>query len=88
MGLGTCQWARDNRMRTQAWFTVDNLVYLKRGGRISSTSAAFGTLLDVKPILCLSRLGKIEAFSKKGRKAIRTLVERFKKIGTIGLKRC
>lgn len=79
MGLRElAKWARDNRMRTQAWFTVDNLVYLKRGGRISSTSAAFGTLLDVKPILCLSRFGKIEAFGKvKGRKkAIRTLVEK------------
>lgn len=79
MGLQElAKWARDHRMKTHAWFTVDDLVYLKRGGRVSATSAAFGTLLDVKPILCLSKLGKIEAAGKvKGRKkAIRTLVEK------------
>lgn len=72
------QWLLNNRLRAHAFFTVDNLVYLKRGGRISSTSALLGSMLDLKPILVLSREGRIEAESKvQGRKkAMRTLVEK------------
>ncbi len=72
------QWIRDNRMRAHAYLTVDDLVYLKRGGRISSTSAVFGTMLDIKPILVLGRGGKIEPAEKvQGRKkALKTIVER------------
>lgn len=72
------QWIRDNRLRAQAWFTVDDLKYLRRGGRISATSAVFGTVLDIKPIITMSRAGKLESAEKvQGRKkAIRTLVER------------
>ncbi len=72
------QWIRDNRMRAQAYLTVDDLAYLKRGGRISSTSAVFGTMLDIKPILVLGRGGKIEPAEKvQGRKkALKTIVER------------
>lgn len=72
------QWLLDNRMRAHAFFTVDDLVYLKRGGRISSTSALLGSMLDIKPILVLNREGRIEAESKvQGRKkALRTLVEK------------
>ena len=72
------QWIRDNRMRAHAYLTVDDLTYLKRGGRISSTSAVFGTMLDIKPILVLGRGGKIEPAEKvQGRKkALKTIVER------------
>lgn len=72
------QWLLNNRLRAHAFFTVDNLAYLKRGGRISSTSALLGSMLDLKPILVLSREGRIEAESKvQGRKkALRTLVEK------------
>ena len=45
------QWVEDNKLRAQAWFTVDDLKYLKRGGRLSATSAALGTMLDLKPII-------------------------------------
>lgn len=72
------RWVMDNRLRSHAWLTVDDLVYLRRGGRISPTSAIFGTMLDIKPILTLGKNGKIEAEAKvQGRrKAIRTLVDR------------
>ena len=72
------QWLRDNRLKAQAFFTVDDLKYLRRGGRISAVSAVFGTMLDIKPIICMSKAGKLEAAEKaQGRKkAIRTLVER------------
>ena len=71
-------WVENNRMRAHAWMTVDDLVYLRRGGRISPTSAVLGTMLQLKPILCEGRSGKIEAAEKvSGRKtAIRTLVDK------------
>ena len=63
------QWAEDNKLRAQAYFTVDDLKYLQRGGRVSATAAALGTLLDLKPILTETREGKLAAAQKvRGRK--------------------
>lgn len=72
------QWVLDNRMRAHAVLTVDSLTYLKRGGRLSPTSAFFGTMLDLKPIIVMGKSGKMDAADKvQGRKkAIRALVER------------
>jgi DegV family protein with EDD domain len=72
------QWVMDNRLKSHAWFTVGDLVYLRRGGRISPTSAIVGTMLDIKPILTLTKAGKLEAHSKvQGRKkAMRALVDK------------
>ena len=72
------QWVEDNKMRAHAWMTVDDLKYLKRGGRISSTAAFLGSMLDLKPILVEGRGGKICPAEKvQGRKkALRVLAER------------
>lgn len=72
------QWLEDNKMRAQAWFTVDDLKYLKRGGRISSTAAALGTMLDLKPVITENREGKIVSTDKiRGRKkALNFIVEK------------
>lgn len=72
------QWVLDNRLKAQAWFTVGDLTYLRRGGRISATSAIMGTMLDIKPILAISKAGKLEAYSKvQGRKkAMKVLIEK------------
>jgi len=72
------QWVKDNRMRAHAWLTVGDLKYLARGGRISSTSAFFGSMLDIKPIICMGRGGKLDPAEKvQGRKkALRTIVDR------------
>ena len=72
------QWLLDNRLRAHAWLTVGDLKYLARGGRISSTSALFGSVLDIKPIICMGKGGKLDPVEKvQGRKkALRTLVER------------
>ena len=52
------------------WFTVEDLVYLKRGGRVSPTVAFVGTLLGIKPILHVDNAGKLINVSKaRGRKA-------------------
>ncbi len=71
-------WVEANKMRSQAWITVEDLKYLKRGGRISGTAAVMGTMLDLKPIVVLGRNGKIVPAEKvQGRKkAMRVLAER------------
>jgi DegV family protein with EDD domain len=52
------------------WFTVDDLVYLKRGGRISPTVAAVGTMLNIKPVLHVDDEGHLIPQEKvRGRKA-------------------
>ena len=63
------KWVEENKLRAQAFFTVDDLKYLQRGGRVSATAAALGTLLDLKPILTETREGKLAAAAKvRGRK--------------------
>lgn len=59
---------------------VDDLMFLKRGGRISSMAATFGTLLQVKPIIEMSKEGKLEVVRKeKGlRKAMKSIVDEAK----------
>lgn len=52
------------------WFTVDDLEYLKRGGRISPTVALVGNLLGIKPVLHIDEFGKLVNVTKvRGRKA-------------------
>ena len=72
------QWLEDNKLRAQAWFTVDDLKYLQRGGRVSATAAALGTLLDWKPIRTETLEGKLAAAGKvRGRrKAMSYIVEK------------
>lgn len=71
-------WLEENKLKLNHWFTVEDLNHLKRGGRISSTAAVVGTLLNIKPILCVDNNGGLVAFEKvKGRKkALKTLVEK------------
>ena len=70
-------WLLENRTRSQVFVTVDDLVYLRRGGRISSTSAVVGSMLNIKPILVLTKSGKLEAFGKvQGhKKALKAMVD-------------
>ena len=50
-------------------FTVDNLYHLKRGGRVSSTTAIIGSILKIKPIMRMDEMGKLEVVGKAmGRK--------------------
>lgn len=58
-------------------FTIDTLEYLVKGGRVSKTAGFVGGLLDVKPILHITKEGKIEVYNKvRSRKsAIRKLIE-------------
>lgn len=64
-------WVEDNKQRAHAWFSVDDLNFLKKGGRVSGAAAAIGTILGVKPILRLNEEGKIVAADKvKGSKNV------------------
>jgi len=71
-------WLEENKLKAQAWFTVDDLVYLKRGGRISAVAAAVGSMLDLKPIITETKEGKLVSTDKvRGRKqALRVLVDK------------
>ena len=64
------KWGEDNRLTVCHWFTVDDLNFLKRGGRVSATTALLGTMLSIKPIMHTSDEGKLVPVSKaRGRKA-------------------
>ena len=60
-------------------FTVDDLMHLKRTGRLSNLSATVGTVLGIKPLLKGNEEGKIVAFGKvRGRaKVIAVLAEKY-----------
>ncbi|MCM1557830.1 MAG: DegV family protein [Anaeroplasma bactoclasticum] len=66
--------------RQRNWFLVQDLKYLKRGGRISATTAVFGTMLNIKPILKIDDDGKLTTISKKrgNKMAVQALVDYFK----------
>jgi DegV family protein with EDD domain len=63
--------------KSKAYFTVDDLHHLKRGGRISGAKAVIGSLLKIKPLLKVSSEGRLENYGKaKGRKsAIAALID-------------
>ena len=62
-------WIEENKLKTQHWFAVDNLEYLKNGGRISPAVAKIGTMLNVKPVLRVDNEGKLKLFQNvRGRK--------------------
>jgi DegV family protein with EDD domain len=71
----------ENKLKINHWFTVDDLNHLKRGGRVSATAAAIGTLLDIKPILHVDDEGRLLPITKvKGRKkSIKALAEELDK---------
>ena len=70
-------WLEENKLHVCHWFTVDDLMFLKRGGRISAVTAVVGTMLSVKPVLHVDNEGHLINMSKtRGRKAaILALVE-------------
>lgn len=79
-------WAEENRNNLDHWFTVDNLMYLKRGGRISAATAIVGTMLKIKPVLHVDDEGRLISMSKvRGRKAsIEALAAKLKELGIPG----
>ncbi|MGN0374225.1 MAG: DegV family protein [Butyrivibrio sp.] len=62
-----------------AWFKVNDLMYLMRGGRVSATSAIVGTALNIKPILTINSEGKLVTMDKKrgNKQAVHALLDKF-----------
>ena len=74
-----CSWLEANKLNMHSVFTVSDLKYLKKGGRVSATKAIAGTLLNIKPVLVVGAHGTIEvAETVRGRKkALARLAEMF-----------
>lgn len=76
------QWLLDNRLHLCHWFTVDDLMYLKRGGRISAATAIMGTMLSIKPVLHVDDEGHLVNVGKaRGRRA--SIQAMAKKVGEL-----
>ena len=77
------QWIENNRQNLCMWFTVDDLMYLKRGGRVNAATALVGTMLQIKPVLHVDDEGRLINVSKtRGRKAsIQALAQKAVELG-------
>ena len=63
-------WVEDHKLNVCHWVTVEDLMHLKRGGRVSAATAVVGTMLSIKPIIRMDDNGKLENVGKaRGRKA-------------------
>ena len=71
-------WGEENKLRIAHRFTVDDLNYLKRGGRVSAATALLGTALNVKPVLHVDNEGHLIKMTQvHGRKkSIRKMAEK------------
>lgn len=63
-------WVEENKLHICHWVTIDDLGHLKRGGRVSATTAFVGGMLNIKPIIIMDNDGKLATVGKcRGRKA-------------------
>lgn len=63
-------WVEENKLNMVHVFILDDLFFLKRGGRLSGTSAVVGTVLGIKPLMHVANDGKLYVTGKaRGRKA-------------------
>jgi DegV family protein with EDD domain len=66
----TRDYIESKKMNICHWFTVDDLVYLKRGGRVSATTAFVGNMLGIKPVMHVDNEGHLVNVAKvRGRRA-------------------
>ncbi len=73
--------AEQTKHKIQHFVVVDDLMHLRRGGRVGSASAIIGSALQIKPILIFTKEGKLESYKKEMgfKKAIKSIIEEFKK---------
>lgn len=63
-------WAEANKLKQCHWFTVNDLFFLKKGGRVSAATAVVGTMLQIKPVMHVDNDGHlIKVGTARGRKA-------------------
>lgn len=74
------RWLEEHKLNLCHWFTVDDLMHLHRGGRVSKASAILGSLVGIKPILHVDDDGHLILVSKaRGRQgSLEALVKRMK----------
>ena len=74
------QYTEDMKLKIAHWFTVDDLVYLKRGGRVSPATAVVGNLLGIKPVMHVDDEGHlVKVTTARGRRAsLAALVDKLK----------
>ena len=74
-------WLEENKLHLAHWFTVDDLMFLFRGGRVSKTAAWAGTLLNIKPVLHVDDEGHLIPMEKvRGRKkSLNALIDHMEK---------
>ena len=79
-------WCENHKQNICHWFTVDDLMYLKRGGRVSAATALVGTMLQIKPVLHDDSEGHLTNVAKaRGRKAaIDTLAKKVAELALPG----
>lgn len=72
-------WIEQNRLKMRQIFTVDDLHFLRRGGRLSGAAALVGSLLNIKPLLKASDKGLIamDGKTRGRRKALDALAKNF-----------
>ncbi|BDF69209.1 hypothetical protein CE91St41_01900 [Oscillospiraceae bacterium] len=70
-------WVEDNKLSLCHWFTVDDLHFLKRGGRVSAATAVVGSMLQIKPVMHVDDEGHLINMAKaRGRSAsLKALVD-------------
>ncbi|MDD3403933.1 MAG: DegV family protein [Hespellia sp.] len=62
-------WIEENKLHVCTCVTVDDLFHLQRGGRVSKASAIFGSMVQIKPIICVDDAGQLQVTGKeRGRK--------------------
>jgi len=77
-------WVEENKLHLCHWFTVNDLMHLKRGGRVSAATALVGTMLSIKPVLHVDNDGHLINVSKaRGRKS--SLDALADKVGELGI---
>ena len=76
------EWVEQNKLKMNHWFTVDDLNYLQRGGRLSTGAAFVGGILNIKPIMHVNNEGRLIPLEKMmGRKkAIKRLFQKFEEM--------
>ena len=70
-------WTEEHKLNLCHWFTVDDLMFLKRGGRVSAATAVLGTMLAIKPVMHVDNEGHlIKVGTARGRNAsLKALVD-------------
>ena len=76
-------YVEENKLHLCHWFTIDDLMFLKRGGRISGATAVMGSMLSIKPIMHVDNDGHlIKVGTARGRKAsLKALADQAERLG-------